>query len=96
MIILLCVFLDSASGYVCEKSSTSSIQPSPVCGGGEATTSDHSEGQSSKTSPDYPGNKMALNGAEQGIAGGQFNPHGAVHFISSQVRHYFKLSCTAT
>ena len=88
MFLLLCVFLDSASGYVCEKSSTSSTQPS-VCGGGGATAGDHSDNQSSKTSPDYAGNKMALNGTEQGIAGGQFNPHSAVHFISSQVRQYF-------
>ena len=67
-----------------------------MCGGGETTTSDHCDGQTSETSPDYPCNKVALNGTEQGIAGGQFNPHGAVHFISSQVRQYFKVSCTAT
>ena len=82
------LYADSAGGYVCEKNSASSTQVIPKSNEGEATSTDFGDGQHSKASPSsvyHPTSRMTLSRNEQGIVGGQFNPHGAVHFISPQV-----------
>lgn len=78
------MYAESTSGSVGEKSVTPSNPRMLKHNEGENILTNFPEGPVSKHSPGngYP---MPLNGNEQGIVGGHFNPHGAVHFISPQV-----------
>ena len=53
-------------------------------GNEEKIMNSFSDGQGSKGAPGN-GYQMPMNGNEQGLVGGHFNPHGALHFISPQV-----------
>ena len=81
--------VESASGSVSEKTMTPPNQRLPK-GNEEKIMNSFSDGQGSKGAPGN-GYQMSINGNEQGLVGGHFNPHGALHFISPQVRDEYVL-----
>lgn len=78
------VYVESASGSVSEKTVVTPSNQRILKGNEEKVMNNFSDGQGSKGAPGN-GYQVPINGNEQGLVGGHFNPHSTLHFISPQV-----------